>query len=208
MWVSWNVGEKLITLFWHNSLNCFSCILGNWILILVFYRNKTGIREGNFYSAVDFILSLIFFSLHQMLVGLSSMFGVVNAVESQIHRFKARGCKYWTVPPLNQSLGAGRSFPWLSGVPVQFSLVVQLPKVPLLWGRCCSKAGYWWISGLSLVAELAKMFPPDLPPSSADVEKEFMDDASWVGQEVGVWHWMSCVLMRTVVLQMSWCLGL
>lgn len=38
------------------------------------------------------------------------------------------------------------------------------------------------------MAELAKRFPPDLPPSSADVEKEFMDDASWVGQEVGVWH--------------------
>lgn len=32
------------------------------------------------------------------------------------------------------------------------------------------------------MAELAKMFPSDLPPSSADVEKEFVGDASWVGQ--------------------------
>lgn len=41
-------------------------------------------------------------------------------------------------------------------------------------------------SALGLVAELAEMFPPDLPPSSADVEKEFVDDASWVGQ--GKWE--------------------
>lgn len=114
------------------------------------------------------------------------MFGVVNAVESLMHWLKARGCKYWTVPPLNQSLGAGRSFPWLSNVPVQFSLLVQLPKVLLLWGRWCSRAGYWLMSGLGLVAELAKIFPPDLPPSSADVEKEFVGDASWVGQ--GKWE--------------------
>lgn len=30
------------------------------------------------------------------------------------------------------------------------------------------------------------MFPPDLPPCSAGVEKEFVDDASWVGQ--GKWE--------------------
>lgn len=47
------------------------------------------------------------------------------------------------------------------------------------------------------------MFPLDLPPSSADVVKEFADDASWVVQEkVRVQCWKGCVLMRTAVLQM------
>lgn len=36
------------------------------------------------------------------------------------------------------------------------------------------------------MAELAKMFPSDLLPSSADVGKEFVGDASWVGQ--GKWE--------------------
>lgn len=135
------------------------------------------------------------------------MFGVVNAIESQMHWLKARGCKYWTVPPLKRSLGAGRLFPWLSDVPIQFSLVVQLPKVLLLWGRCCSTAGYWLMSGLDLVAELAKTFPPELPPSSADPEKEFVGDANWVGQRKWECGTESCVQMRTVVLQRSWDLG-
>lgn len=134
------------------------------------------------------------------------MFRVVNAVESQMHRLKTRGCKYWTVPPLNQSLGAGRSFPWLSDVPIQFSLVVQLPKVLLLWGRCCSTAGYWLISGLNLVAELAKTFPSDLPPFQGWCRKGICGWCKLGGTgEVGVCK--SCVLMRTVVLQMSWDLG-
>lgn len=46
------------------------------------------------------------------------------------------------------------------------------------------------------------MFPLDLPPSSADVVKEFADDASWVVQEkVGVQDWKGCVLMRTAVVK-------
>lgn len=36
------------------------------------------------------------------------------------------------------------------------------------------------------MAQFAKMFPPDLPPSSVDVEKKSVDDARWVGQ--GRWE--------------------